>query len=135
MNYNYAAAVAAGRNRNRAFEKVIKAVELACEKKGLTQKDVAERIGRKPAQLSKWLSGPSNWTLDTVSDLLFGIEAEMDYEIIFNKDRKKSNQYNQRMPLPLDNLNQPFWSVLAENSISSSSAPINVVEFKKEMVA
>ena len=68
MSYPYAFALAAELNRRRVYDKVVVAIEKATLETGMTQSDICERIGRKPPQLSAWLSGPSNWTLDTISD-------------------------------------------------------------------
>jgi hypothetical protein len=45
---------------------------------GFTKRDLARRISRRPEQITRWLGTPSNWTLETVSDLLLAIsEAEL----------------------------------------------------------
>ena len=37
--------------------------------KGISQKQFAERMGKKPSEISKWLSGTHNFTLETLSDI------------------------------------------------------------------
>jgi hypothetical protein len=47
------------------------------EKRGeITKAKLARRIGYDPAQLSRVLGAPGNWTLNTISNLLLGISAE-----------------------------------------------------------
>ena len=91
MNYPYGMAVFAARNREIAYETVVKALEAAAAEAGINQKDIAESMGRKPSQVSSWLSGPSNWTLDTISDLLRAIGATMEYRVVRDRDRALSN--------------------------------------------
>jgi hypothetical protein len=44
---------------------------------GLSQSELAERLGKGTDRISKILSAPGNWTLDTVSELLFAISGGM----------------------------------------------------------
>jgi hypothetical protein len=48
------------------------------EKKGLTQKKLAERIGSRPEQINRWLSIPGNLTINTICDLLLGMGVDLD---------------------------------------------------------
>lgn len=56
---------------------VVRVNELIREK-GYTQKSLAESIGKKPSEISKWLSGEHNFTLRSIAKL----EAELDESII-----------------------------------------------------
>jgi len=94
MNRPYEMTMFAARNRNVVYEIVMKALEKAAER-GLTRKEIARMMGRSPSQISTTLSGPSNWTLDTVSDLLRSAKATMDYRVIFDEDRPKANEFHE----------------------------------------
>lgn len=82
------------RFRNRLYEAVIRAIEANAAQTGLRRKALAERIGKTPASLSRLLAGPGNWELDTVSDLLFAIDAELDFRIAKFDDRTPANHFH-----------------------------------------
>ncbi len=94
MAYDYQAALFAERNRNRVYDIVVAAIEEAAAQRGITRKEMAQKIGKHPAQVSMWLSGPSNWTLDTISDLLFSVDAEMDYSSVPFSERVNRNVHH-----------------------------------------
>lgn len=79
------------RQKSKVFHSVLASfVELA-KSKGLTKKELAKRLNKDPAQLTRWFSGPGNWTLDTISDLLLAMGAEMKHEIVpINDGEQKS---------------------------------------------
>jgi transcriptional regulator with XRE-family HTH domain len=82
------------RLRNRIYEDVIKAIEEAAATTGVKQKDIAQKLDLRPSQVSRWLSGPANWGVDTVSDLLWSIDAELDFHVRLFRDRKKKNYFH-----------------------------------------
>ena len=94
MNPKYKAAYFEQRFRNRIYETVVRALEGESKENKLKRKDIAARIGKKQSQVSRWLAGPGNWTLDTISDLLFAIDAELDFKVTRFKDKKKKNEFH-----------------------------------------
>lgn len=56
-------------NKYDVYELVLKEFQ----RSGLTQAQLGRRIRKNPDRVCKILGGPGNWTLDTVSDLLFAI--------------------------------------------------------------
>jgi transcriptional regulator with XRE-family HTH domain len=48
----------------------------ALKEKGLTQKEFAYKLGKKPSEVSRWLTGSMNLTHDTMYDIqsVLGIE-------------------------------------------------------------
>ena len=42
----------------------------------ITRAKLARKIGREPAQVTRWLGTSGNWTIDTLSDLSLGMACE-----------------------------------------------------------
>ncbi len=59
------------RNRQRQYDVVISEFEAS----GLSQAELAGRLGKPSEVISRWLSRPQNWDADTFSSLLFGISG------------------------------------------------------------
>ncbi len=70
------------RNRQRAYDIVIDEFEAS----NISQATLANRLGKPPEVISRWLSRPQNWESDTFSSLLFGISGaipkyDLDYPL------------------------------------------------------
>jgi hypothetical protein len=59
------------RNRQRQFDLVIREFK----RTGITQAELARRLGKSPEVISRLLARPTNWEADTFGDLLFGISG------------------------------------------------------------
>lgn len=80
------------RFKHAMFTKLQKFFFDEAERTGITKKDIADRLRRDPAQITRWLSSPSNLTLETLSDILFAMEAEPEPLVIARlADRRASN--------------------------------------------
>ncbi len=76
------------RNKRKAYDLVIKEFK----KSKLSNAELALRLGRGADRVCKILAGPSNWTLDTMSDVLFAISgAEPVYGLQYPLDKPKRN--------------------------------------------
>jgi hypothetical protein len=85
------------RNKNRVFEKIAMLFVEEAERRGVTKKQIAELLKKDTGLITRWLSGPNNLTLDTISDLLLALGAEMDYEPVRFADRQKGNYFHPLM--------------------------------------
>lgn len=47
----------------------------------------AAALEKDPAQITRWLSAPSNFELDTLSDILLALGAEMEHRIVAIEER------------------------------------------------
>jgi hypothetical protein len=70
------------RFRHELHQLVLRKFLALQDARGFTKRDLARRIGRKPEQVTRWLGAPGNLTLDTVSDLLLGMAAEIKGTVV-----------------------------------------------------
>ena len=114
------------RQRNRVFTALVSFFARESENRGLSRKDVASALQRDPAQITRWLSQPSNLTLDTISDLLLSLGAEMDVRIVKFDDRAKANFMHplasRIRQISSDATNAPVLSGLERNSARATIA-------------
>lgn len=62
----------------RQYSDIVLRIYKILEAKGYTQKDLADKMKKKPSEISKWLKGNHNLTLKTLAKL----EAELGEPII-----------------------------------------------------
>jgi len=65
------------RLRDRLHSAILAAFQQRA-KTGFKQSDLAERIHKKRAQITRWFSTTSNLTLDSISDLMVGLGMDFD---------------------------------------------------------
>lgn len=70
------------RERHNVYQMIISYFADKHASEGLTQADLAKKLKKEPSQISRWLSGPANMTLDTISDLLLAMDAEVEFRAV-----------------------------------------------------
>jgi len=86
------------RQKNRVYSALASFFAEEAEHGRISKRELAERLGKDPAQITRWLTAPSNFELDTISDLLLAMGAEMDHNIIRFSERSKPNYVHPLMP-------------------------------------
>lgn len=79
------------RQQNRVFDEIVRLFAEESERGTITKKKLADLLDKDPAQVTRWLSHPANLELDTISDILLAMGAEMDHSACRFEDRSASN--------------------------------------------
>ncbi len=88
------------RLKNKIFQSVLSHFADLAKEKNLAKKDIANLLNKDPSQITRWFAGPNNWTLDTISDLLLAMDAELKHEIVsLHEDRQYATNINRIMGL------------------------------------
>lgn len=107
------------RNKRRLYSLIIREFK----KSGISQTELATRLGKRKEQISRWLAGPGNWQNDTASDLLFAINGgEASYGISYPLAKSPRNDVT------------PYW-LLTDGSGSSQETPYEVVQTRSANTA
>jgi transcriptional regulator with XRE-family HTH domain len=98
-------------NRNPEIDKFIEKnlaitekVRLAMELKGWKSQDLAKEMGKKPSEVSKWLTGMQNLTLKSIikMELALGVELininpSNEYQYVFLGDIETKNRVAEKV--------------------------------------
>ena len=79
------------RLKNRVFEIIWLEFVRQSDECGLTKRTIAVRLNKEPSQITRWLSGPSNLTIETVSDFLLAMDCEPDISVSSLMNRPTPN--------------------------------------------
>jgi transcriptional regulator with XRE-family HTH domain len=63
----------------RKYGDIVVRVHQILKEKGITQKMLADKMGKTPSEISKWLSGEHNFTLRSITKL----ETELGEDLIY----------------------------------------------------
>ena len=118
----YELGVVRARNKNKLHSFLLEAFEDS----GMTKAELACMLGKQPAQITRWLSGPGNLTLDTVSDLLFAMCGKF-VEIDCSDDLAKGRSNRQAPRWVLDLSPKLHWQQVEVPA--RSSKPLNKVKY------
>ncbi|MEA5426861.1 helix-turn-helix domain-containing protein [Arcicella lustrica] len=68
----------------------------AMQAKNLGRKQFADKIGRRPSEITKWLSGTHNFTVETIAD----IERTLNIKIFNLSNKNKINPTKSSQSTP-----------------------------------
>ena len=83
------------RFRRQFFKKIFAAFKTS----GISQKELAEKIGKDPARVSKWLRGDDNMTLRTMYMLARAIEFRPEIRLVPLSSLNQSNHFHDPQAL------------------------------------
>lgn len=123
------------RQQNRVYAALTKFLDEEFAAGRISRKELADKLAKNPSQISRWLAAPSNLELDTLSDLLLAMDAEMDHSIVRFKDRLRANYMHPMIVTSTANISassigvqtQPVRQTPTYNSHTNSKPTATVV--------
>lgn len=95
------------RARDRAWAALADLFEHLREEENLTYEELGKRIGKKKSQVHRWLSSPSNVTLQSFGLLAEGMDSDLNIELI-RRLGSRANTFHQCESAALRNKFESF---------------------------
>ena len=61
---------------NLSFE-IADRIDAVLKHKGMSQKDLASKMGKRESEISKWLTGRHNFTINTLADISLALNEQI----------------------------------------------------------
>jgi hypothetical protein len=111
-----------GRAQNKAHNCVLQVFMDESEARHINKAYIARRLTKRPEVISRWLTAPGNWTLDTLAELL----GAMGYEVEFRARSLRNPQFPNRVhDMALDKWRAPAPRATIDDTGSSGSQILN----------
>lgn len=69
-------------------------LKLFQDEAGMTRADLARKLGKRPEQITRWLSAPGNWTFDTAAALALAMGSRFEVKTVPLEDAPPSNRHH-----------------------------------------
>jgi transcriptional regulator with XRE-family HTH domain len=110
------------RARDKAFAAIRELWKIR-RSEGVSQTDIATRLGRDPAWVSRKLSGPSNWTLRTFGELADALDGEVDIRVLDIKNAVNHSNYDAYSGYGENPEQRAIWGADGESQRTSNPLP------------
>jgi len=105
-----------GTAQNVAHSAVLDLLEKLVREKNITRAFIARRLGRDPAQITRWLGSPGNWTLQTLGLLMAAMGHLPTIGAQSVESLGRSNYYNESADLARKSPPKPTIEVKSDPS-------------------
>lgn len=93
--------------------------------------EFAKKMDRHSSEISKWLSGSHNFTIDTLTELCHHLDIELSD--IFAREKIETLQTNEiRLKLKIDSTNRESYSCFNYKAVETPIYPVLNISTKKE---
>lgn len=91
-------------NRKQIRAKMLLAARIddLLQAKGWSKSSFAEKLGKRPSEITRWLSGTHNFTIETLSDIAHTLEIDLVYlfaetgKVVDRTEKFVSSRRNKR---------------------------------------